>query len=47
MRKMVEDFFADRITSEEFRQELTRDNAGLRPKKKPRILPKARGRAYS
>ena len=46
VKTLVEKFFANKITCEEFKQELAGAEARLRPKKQ-RILPKARGRKYS
>jgi len=46
VKKLVEEFFANKISGEEFKQELTREQHGLRQKKQ-RILPKAKGRTYS
>jgi len=42
---LVESFFADKITPEEFKQELAREKVKLRAKE--RRLPKARGKIYS
>lgn len=46
VKALVKKFFANKITGEEFKQELARAEAKLRPKKQT-ILPKARGRTYS
>jgi hypothetical protein len=46
VKTLVEKFFANKITGEEFKQELARAEAKLRPKNQ-RILPKAAGRTYS
>ncbi len=46
VKSLVEEFFADKITVEEFKQELAREKPRLSPKKQ-RILPKAIGRTYS
>jgi hypothetical protein len=43
---LVKKFFANKITGEEFKQELARAEARLGPGKQ-RTLPKARGRTYS
>jgi len=46
VKTLVEEFFANKITGDEFRRELTKKEARLRPKKQ-RTLPKATGRTYS
>jgi len=46
VKTLVEKFFANKITGEDFKQELARAEARLRSQKQ-RILPKARGRIYS
>jgi len=46
VKTLVEKFFADKITGEEFKQELAREEERLKPKRQ-RMLPKARGRTYS
>jgi hypothetical protein len=45
VKTLVDAFFADDITPEEFKRELVREKVRLRPKQ--RRLPKARGRKYS
>jgi hypothetical protein len=45
VRTMVENFFANRITANEFKKELTK--AKVRLRRKQRTLPKARGKIYS
>jgi hypothetical protein len=45
VKSLVEEFFANKITGEEFKRELTRAEDKLRPKQT--TLPKARGRTYS
>jgi len=45
VKSLVERFFANKITGEEFKRELARAGDKLRPKQ--RTLPKARGRTYS
>ena len=46
VKKLVEAFLADKITLAEFRRELSKEKAQLRPKKQ-RMLPKAEGRTFS
>jgi hypothetical protein len=45
VRTMVEDFFASRITADEFKKEFTKAKGKLR--RKQRTLPKARGKTFS
>jgi hypothetical protein len=46
VKKLVHAFLADKITRAEFRRELSKQKAQLRPKKQIR-LPKAGGRTFS